>query len=306
MASAPSLPKNYRPALFLGATVLPLLFPAYWLHVSILALYYAMLASSWNLLAGYTGQISFAHAAFAGAGAYVSGILAVSFGCPPWLGLFAAVAATGLLGLGLGALCLRMGGIYLSLATLGFSEIVRLVLVNEDRWTRGTMGLQVPGLLAEYSKPHYYLLFLAAALLFFAILRKLTGSETGLAFRAVLNDETAAASLGIDTRRMRLYAFALSSALAGLAGALYGHTLMILTPSMASLDQMFLILAMAVIGGLGTLSGPIIGAVLLTFLSEKIRVYGECHLLVFGLAALAIVKLAPDGLVPFFARDRAR
>ncbi len=118
----------------------------------IVSLFYVMMASSWNLLAGFTGQVSFGHAAMAGIGAYTSGILAVKAGVNPWIGVCAGTALAALLGLGLGALCLKMGGIYLSLATLAFSEILHIVIVNEYNVTRGTMGLQVPGLIADYSK----------------------------------------------------------------------------------------------------------------------------------------------------------
>jgi len=272
------------------------------MHVLIIALFYAMMAGSWNLLAGFTGQVSFAHAAFAGVGAYASGMLAVTFGLSPWLGVIAGTACAALLGLSLGRLCLRMGGIYLSLTTLGFSEILRLVIVNEDRWTRGTMGLQVPGLLPAHSKTGYYFLFLAATTVLFYAMRCLVRSETGLAYRAVLNDETAAAASGVDTASVRLSAFAMSSAAAGLAGALYGHYLMLITPDIPSLEQMFLVLAMAVAGGLGSVWGPVAGAFALQFLSESIRSYGQFHLLVFGVATLLIVIFAPSGLAGAFKR----
>ncbi len=288
--------------LVLIAAILPLSFPQYWLHVAIISLYYVMLAASWNLLAGFTGQVSFAHAAFAGLGAYVSGLLATRLGVSPWLGLIVAPAVAAVIGLMLGRLCIKMGGIYLSLTTLGFSEILRLVLVNEDNLTRGTMGLQLPGLFSSYSKAHTYLVVLTVTTLMLWLIQRTLVSDTGLAFRSVLNDETAAAASGIDTRRIRLQAFAWSAAAAGLAGALYGHYLMIITPDMASQGQMFLILAMAVIGGLGSFVGPIIGAVALTVLAEKMRAYGEYHRLIFGLATLAMIRFAPRGLIWIFRR----
>lgn len=283
---------------------LPFGLSEYWLHVMIISLFYVMMASSWNLIAGYTGQVSFAHAAFSGVGAYVSGMLAVNLGFPPWLGILIGTAVAALLGLGLGFLCIRMGGIYLSLTTLGFSEILRIIITNEDHWTRGTMGLQVPGFFSEYSKLSYYFLFLFLAILFLVLIYRIIHSEMGLSFRAVLNDELAASSSGIDTIRVRIMAFTISSAMAGMAGGLYGHYLMLITPDIPSLGQMFLVLAMAVIGGMGSFIGPVIGAFALEILSEYIRIYGEYHVLIFGLVALGVARFAPEGIVGMARRWR--
>ncbi len=286
----------FIPFIFL-TLFLPFFLSQYWLHVMIISLFYVMMASSWNLIAGYTGQISFAHAAFAGVGAYVSGMLAVNMGIPAWLGILIGTSIAGLLGLGLGYLCIRMGGIYLSLTTLGFSEILRIIITNEDRWTRGTMGLQIPGFFIEYSKMSYYFLFLIVSAFFLWVIYRLIRSEMGLSFRAVLNDELAASSSGIDTIRVRILAFTISSAMAGMAGGLYGHYLMLITPDIPSLGQMFLVLAMAVIGGMGSFIGPILGAFVLEILSEYIRIYGEYHVLLFGLVALGMARFAPGGIM---------
>ena len=279
------------------AATFPLFLGQYWLHAAIVSLFYIMMASSWNLLAGFTGQVSFAHAAFAGIGAYTSGILAAKAGLPPLLGLPLGVALAALLGLALGALCIRIGGIYLSLTTLGFSEILRIIVVNEYDITRGTMGLKVPPIFGDYSKAtSFYVLLIAVALMLWLIYRILH-SDLGTSFRAVQNDEVAAESVGIPVIRVRVTAFVISGALAGLAGSLYGHYLLLITPHILSLDLMFLVLAMTVIGGMGTFLGPIIGALFLELLSEYIRVYGEFHLLIFGLVALMVARFAPEGLV---------
>jgi branched-chain amino acid transport system permease protein len=286
----------------------PLFLGEYWLGSAIVGLFYVMMASSWNLLAGYTGQVSFAHAAFAGIGAYTSGILAAKLGLHPLLGLPIGVALAALVGLGLGALCIRMGGIYLSLTTLGFSEIVRLVITNEYEITRGTMGLKVPFLLGDYSKPVAFYVMLAAVVGVLLLVRWLLKSDLGLMFRAVQNDEVAAASLGVPVMRIRVTAFVISGAIAGLAGSLYGHYLMLITPHIPSLDLMFLVLAMTVIGGMGTFVGPIVGALFLELLAEYIRVWGEFHVLIFALVALAFARFLPGGIVGLvqgWARRRA-
>ena len=292
------LRRLWIPILFVIIAIFPPFFlTQYWLHVMIISLFYVVMASSWNLIAGFTGQISFAHAAFSGVGAYASGMLAVYLGFPPWIGILIGTGMAALLGLGLGYLCIRMGGIYLSLTTLGFSEILRIIITNEDRWTRGTMGLQVPGFFAEYSKTSYYYLFLILTIVVLLLIYWITHSDMGLTFRAVLNDELAASSSGINTIRVRVLAFTISSAMAGLAGGLYAHYLMLITPDIPSLGQMFLVLAMAVIGGMGSFAGPIIGSFVLEILSEYIRIYGEYHVLLFGLVALVMARFAPEGLM---------
>ena len=277
-------------------SLLPLVLDDYKLHVVIVSLFYAMMASSWNLIAGYTGQVSFAHAAFAGIGAYTSGILAAKAGFNPWVGIGIGVGAAAVLGLGVGFLCLRMGGIYLSLTTLGFSEILHIIITNEYEFTRGTMGLQVPGLIADYSKSTYLYIFIVATVVTLVVIYRLIHSNVGLNFRAVQNDERAAASLGVNVVSVRVLAFTVSSALAGLAGALYGHYLLLVTPEIPSLNQQFLVLSMTVIGGMGSFVGPIVGAFALEMLSEYIRAYGEYHVLVFGLVALVMARFFPKGL----------
>jgi branched-chain amino acid transport system permease protein len=287
-----------------GMCVLPLGLGIYPQHVLIVSLFYVMMASSWNLLAGYTGQVSFGHAAMAGIGAYTSGILAVKTGIDPWIGVCAGTAIAALLGLGLGALCLKMGGIYLSLTTLAFSQILHIVIVNEYDVTRGTMGLQVPGLMAEYSKIAYYYIMLAAAVLILTILYRMIHSNLGLNFRAVQNDEVAAKSVGVKVLQVRVLAFTVASAMAGFAGGLYGHYLLLITPEIPSLDLQFNVLAMTVIGGMGSFIGPVIGAFALNILAEKIRDYGEYHVLVFGLVALVVARFAPNGLLGLWRRFR--
>lgn len=287
-----------------GLCVLPLGLGIYPQHVLIVSLFYAMMACSWNLLAGYTGQVSFGHAAMAGIGAYTSGILAVKAGVNPWVGVAAGTLLAALLGLALGALCLKMGGIYLSLTTLAFSQILHIVIVNEYDVTRGTMGLQVPGLMAEYSKLGYYYIMLAAATVVLAVLYRMIHSNLGLNFRAVQNDELAAKSVGVRVLHVRVLAFTAASAMAGFAGGLYGHYLLLITPEIPSLDLQFKVLAMTVIGGMGSFVGPILGAFALNILEEYIRGYGEYHVLVFGLVALVVARFAPNGLLGLWRRLR--
>jgi branched-chain amino acid transport system permease protein len=311
MSRGVSILNNKQKNLLYGAglvafAVLPWTLGVYNQHVLIVCLFYTMMAASWNLIAGYTGQISFGHAAFAGIGAYASGILAAKAGLNPWVGVAVGTATAAFFGLLVGLLCLRMGGIYLSLTTLGFSEILHIIINNEYEITRGTMGLQVPGLTASYSKLSYFYIFLVGAVITLTVVYKLVHSNVGLNFRAVQNDEQAASALGVNVVRTRLLAFTVSSALAGMAGALYGHYMMLITPHIPSLDQQFLVLSMTVIGGLGSFVGPVIGAFCLEILSEYIRAWGEYHVLVFGLVALVVARFAPKGLVGIYKAWREK
>ena len=286
--------------------LLPLGLGDYHQHILVVSLFYVIMASSWNLLAGYTGQVSFGHAAFAGIGAYASGILAVKAGVNPWVGVMIGTLLAAFCGFLVGILCLRMGGIYLSLTTLAFSSILHIVINNEYEITRGTMGLQVPGLISEYSKLTYFYIFLVAALFTLAVIYRLIHSNLGLNFRAVQNDEKAAGALGVNVMRVRVLAFTVSSGLAGMAGGLYGHYLLLITPQIPSLDQQFLVLSMTIIGGMGSFAGPVIGAISLEILSEYIRAYGEYHVLFFGLVALLVARFAPKGLVGIYQSVRER
>jgi branched-chain amino acid transport system permease protein len=137
----------------------------------------------------------------------------------------------------------------------------------------------------------------ALAILVVIFLNKIIRSDLGLAFKSVLNDELAASSVGIDTVRVRVIAFTISSAIAGLAGGLYGHYMLLITPDLSSLSQMFMVLAMTIIGGMGTLTGPVVGAFFLQIVSEYIRIFGKIHLLLYGIITLLVIKFAPYGIV---------
>jgi branched-chain amino acid transport system permease protein len=145
---------------------------------------------------------------------------------------------------------------------------------------------------------------LAAAAVILFILYRMIHSNLGMNFRAVQNDETAAAAIGVKVLQMRVLAFTVASAMAGFAGALYGHYLLLITPEIPSLDLQFYVLAMTVIGGMGSFIGPVIGAFTLNLLAEKIRDYGEYHVLVYGLVALAMARFAPNGLIGIWQRLR--
>ena len=283
----------------LAALVLgfPFLVNAYWLSVGVLAIFYAIVAASWALLAGYAGQFSFGHMAFVSLGAYTSGLLVVSFGVPIPLGIAAGIVMCALVGSGIGFVCLRMRGPYLALFTVAFSEVLRIVIVSENEVTGGSGGLEVPPLFhIRTDMPYYYLglVLLGGSL---AIMLALVQSRWGLFFRAIRENEEAAAASGVKVVRFRIIAFAISSSFAGLAGGFFGHYIGILTPDIGSVDQMGLVVAMAVIGGAESIIAVTIGALGLEFLIEALRSYGQWRLVLFGALLLLTMRFARNGLL---------
>lgn len=266
----------------------------YWLGVLVVSMYFAMLAAAWNLLAGYTGQFSLAPAGFAMIGAYTTGLLAYHWNVPPLAGIVAAVAVAGGIGLVLGRIVLRLKGPYLALTTLSFAEITRLVIGNSIDFTRGDLGLSVPALLDH--RIAYCYLFLGVLVAMQSGLFLLLRSRVGLFLQAIRDDETAAASRGVRVVRWKTVAFSLSAAMSGLAGALYAHFATLISPELGLISQTGLIISMVVIGGIGTLVGPIAGALLVYVTSELLRGVGGWQLVVFALLVIVFARFFREGL----------
>lgn len=267
---------------------------AYWLGVLVVSMYFAILAGAWNLLAGYAGQFSLAPAAFAMIGAYVTGMLGTYFGVPPLFGILAAILVAGAIGLALGRVVLRLKGPYLALTTLSFAEIMRLVASNSINITRGDLGLSVPGLFN--SRIGWYYLFLGVLAALLVLLYLLLRSKAGLFLQAIRDDEVAAARSGVDVVFWKTAAFALSSAACGFAGALYAHFAELVTPELGLIGQTGLVVSMTVIGGMGTLTGPLIGAFLVYVVSEWLRDVGGYQLVVFALLVIVFARFFREGL----------
>jgi len=285
-------------ALGVGAPLaaVPLFTGEFVLHVLAISAYYVILAVSWNLLAGFTGQFSLAQHAFAAVGAYVSGLLIYHLNTPLFVSMPAGILAAALGGYLLGRLVLRMRTIYLSIATWAFAETYRIVLTAAYDFTRGDLGLSVPSLYGNVRPIYYYYTFVTVAagcvLLTHVILR----SPVGYFMRAVKDDQLRAQSLGVDTTNVKLFAFTLSSAMAGLAGVLYAHYVLTLTPSLVDFSEMAKIIIMVVIGGLGHFLGPVLAAPPINFLSTYLQAYGEWSLVLFALAVIVVMRSYPAGL----------
>jgi len=255
-----------------------------------------LLALSLNLVLGYTGQLNLGQSAFFGIGAYVSTILIKTYGWNFWLAALAAVAAAGLVGLALAAFAARLRGHYLAIASLGFAVITYQVLVNWESVTQGVRGIY--GILPPV--PNAVALFYLVAgigLLVYFLLDNLVHSPVGDTLRAIREDEVSAAALGVNGAVWKAFAFGLGAAIAGLAGCFYPGFVGTLVPDAFGIVESFTMMAMVIVGGMGTMIGPVIGAVVLTFLPELLRGFGELRLMIYGVALTLVVLFMPGGMV---------
>jgi branched-chain amino acid transport system permease protein len=268
----------------------------YWRGILVLCAMNVMLALSLNLVLGYTGQLNLGQSAFFAIGAYVSTILIKTYAWNFWLAALVAIAAAGLLGLALAAFAVRLRGHYLAIASLGFAVITYQVLLNWEDVTEGVRGIY--GILPPVSDM-VSLFYLVAAIAFavYLLLDNLVRSPVGDTLRAIREDEVSAASLGINSALWKAFAFGLGAAIAGLAGVFYPGFVGTLVPDAFGIIESFTMMAMVIVGGAGTMVGPVIGAVLLTFLPELLRGFGELRLMIYGLALTLVVLFMPGGMV---------
>ena len=276
---------------------LPWALTEYHTHVLTIAFYYVILATGWNLLAGYTGQFSLAHHTFAGIGGYTSALLVQHTGLPILAGIVAGCVVAAAIGYGLGTLCLRMRAIYLALATWAFAESVRLLITVEYQITRGDLGLATPLLFGTPRPTPYFYLFLALALGAVVAAIGIVRSRVGMYLRAIRDDEEAAAVMGVDTLRWKRFAFAVSAVFAAVAGGFQAHYVGLLSPAPLKFNEMAMVVIMVIVGGLRTLPGPVIGAVFIEVLSEALRAWGEIRMVLFALLVIAVVRGYPSGLL---------
>jgi branched-chain amino acid transport system permease protein len=266
----------------------------YALGIILVSIYFAILALAWNLLAGYTGQFSLAPAAFAMIGGYTTALLDHYWNVPLALGIPAAVVVTALSGLALGKLVLNLSGPYLSLTTLAFAEIVRVVIGNSHEFTRGDQGMHVATLME--SRVGYYYVFLGTLVAVLLLLYALLRSRLGRFMMSVRDDPVGAESRGIAVVRTKMIAFCVSCAICGLAGSLYGTFSQLVSPELGLLQQTGLVLSMVVIGGMSSLTGAILGAVLVYLGSEWLRRFGDIQIIVFALLVIVFARYVPGGL----------
>jgi branched-chain amino acid transport system permease protein len=313
--------------------VLLVLFPltqsgnTFWIQVTAQAGLFVLAALGLNIVVGYAGLLDLGYVAFFGIGAYTAALTGnalltnLNFHIPFVLVvLVVAPLVTAFFGVLLGAPTLRLRGDYLAIVTLGFGEIVRITLNNADPITRGPNGISsIPdpaiggwslgkgftafGLEISGNAMYLYLELLLIAIVLMTIYR-LNDSRIGRAWIAVREDEVAAAAMGINTTVIKLLAFAAGAFFAGMAGAVNAHLLTQVSPDSYTFPISVLILAMVVLGGIGNPPGVALGAIILTFLPEKLREFSDIRFLVFGFALVLMMRFRPEGLLPSARRRR--
>jgi len=283
--------------------VLPFLVRSiYFQNIINLVIINAIVISGMNIIMGFCGQFMLAQAAFYGVGAYTSAILSTKLGISFWICLPASVITASAAGLLTSLPCLRVKGHYLAIVSLGIAVVIHEAMVNLVDLTNGPGGiLNIPspsffGISLDTDLRYYYLLLILAGIsvLFVKII---LGSRVGRAFIAIRESYTAAEAAGINHRLYKVIAFILSGSYAGLAGSLYAHLIQFVSPDTFGLSELLSELAMLVVGGIGTIAGPVIGAAILGFGYEYLRALHDLQMVIYGLIILIFVLFLPRGLV---------
>jgi branched-chain amino acid transport system permease protein len=298
---------------------LPAVLGSYAVTVCIFIFFYGYLGQAWNVLGGYGGQLSAGHAAFVGVGAYATTLLSMHWGLSPWIGMLVGATLAAGLGAVIGGLGFRFGlrGFYFVLLTVAFAEVCRIVALNTDAMG-GALGLYItftgnPWHLQFQDNRAYYYLALGLLLLATGVVGLVERSRLGAYLLAIREDEDAAEALGVDTFRYKLGAIVLSAFLTGLGGAFYANYLFSLQPNAVfgiplSVD----IIIRPVVGGAGTLLGPLLGSLILSPLAEVARIYFArpgwtgLHLVIYGVLLVGVVLFLPQGAYPHLRRVWAR
>jgi branched-chain amino acid transport system permease protein len=279
----------------------------YAMHLFNLAGIFAILTLGLNFLWGWTGLLSLATAGFWGIGSYTSALLAVHLGIPFWLSLPAAAVVASLFGIVLGYPVLRLRGHYLAMATMGFNIILVLVLINWDTFTHGGDGITgIPspaiGSFAFDTDNRFFYLILAVLVLLVIAAMRIKQSRIGRAFQSIRESEIAAETMGIHTHHLKILAFALSAFYSGVAGSLYAHVTMYISPDIFNFLESARILVMLLIGGSGSIIGALLGGFILTFLPEALRFMSSWYLAAYGAGIILLIVYMPTGITGLITR----
>lgn len=285
-------------AFALIAVLLPVFIKApYQLHILILIIIWAIIGTSWNLLSGYAGQVSFGHAAFFGLGAYSAGLLTLHYGLSPWWGILLGPLVAAVAALPIGAIAFRLRGPYFALAMLALGEIFRLVFLNMTNFTNGAKGILI--MPAITSKIFYYYAGLGMFAVTLLVTYLIVHSKIGYYLVSIREDQDAATSLGIPTTLYKNLALLPSAFFTGLAGAFYMNYVAFIDPNivfnLTNISVMVILVVM--LGGVATTWGPTIGAALYIIMGELFRTtLGPANVLVFGVLVCIIIMFLPNGI----------
>lgn len=303
--------KKYRKQiamLVLLAFVIYFSFNSYFVFVGINALINAIAVMGVVIISGYAKQLHLGQSAFLGIGAYTSAILMTKAGLNFWLTIPVAMIIAGLFGWLLSIPTLKLkGGSYLALVTQTFGEIIYVLLLNLEWLTNGPFGIS--GIKAPKIGPldftglqPYFFLCLAILLLVYFALRRIVRVKFGRFFISIRESEEAAQSIGINTRKYKMVAFVIATSIAGLAGVLYGPFIGYLSPEQFRWQPSLILVSMAIVGGLSSLEGGIIGAVILTFLPELLRSTDQLRMILYGVIVILTLAFLPDGIISLFGK----
>ena len=280
-----------------------------YIHLMIMILFYGYLGACWNILSGYTGMLSLGHGALAGICAYISVSLFIKMGISPWIGMFIGAFGSAVIGMGITYLAARYGlkSMYFALLTISFSEIVRLLTLHWE-FVGGASGLLIPmskqGILHFQfpEKIYYYYVILAMVIFVVVINTWIVRSKIGYFLLAIKENEDAAETLGVVTSKYKITATGISAFLTGFGGVFYAQYLMYVSPDInLSLNFSIEIVSGAIIGGIGTIFGPLIGACVLQVISELFRVFlgkmGSVHLIAYGFILMLVIIFMPRGII---------
>jgi branched-chain amino acid transport system permease protein len=283
----------------------------YYLHIINLSGIYALVTIGLNLLSGYTGQTSMGQAGFFAVGTYVSALIMMNFKIPFLIAIIIGIIAAAICGLIISIPTMKLSGPYLVLATVGFGEIIRLILLNWTPVTKGAAGLTgIPypeflGLKITSEGQFFYLILIFVAFGTYIAMR-LAKSKIGRTFSAIREDDIAAEAMGVPVNNYKIAAFVISAMFAGLAGGLFGSFSGVTSPDNFTFDDSVAFLCMSVIGGNKTILGGILGAFVLTIISELLRVFQGTRLIIYGLILVLTVIYMPNGLIGIMTNIKKR
>jgi branched-chain amino acid transport system permease protein len=292
-------------AIFVFATAYPFVFSMYQTNIMINALIYIMLGLGINIVVGLAGLLDLGYVAFYAVGAYTYALLNYHFGLGFWLALPMGAAMGALFGILLGYPVLRLRGDYLAIVTLGFGEIIRLVLENWNQFSFGPSGIaniprpSLPGIKMNLEQSTIFIYFLMIVLVVFTIfvVNRLKDSRIGRAWIALREDEVACQAMGIDRTKTKLTAFALGATWAGMAGVLFAAKTTFINPASFTIWESINILCIVVLGGMGSIVGVIFGALVLILLPEYLRAFSEYRMLLFGFILVTMMVFRPGGII---------
>ena len=273
----------------------------YIMHIFILFFIWALVASNWNLLMGYAGIFSLGNIGYFAIGGYVSGILCKTLEWSPWLCIFlGGLASMALVTLFVGLPALRLSGIYIALLSLIFADSLPTILTQTRSITGGAMGLHdIPPLFEGITRAHSYYITFVVFLVVLVIIHKIINSSTGLAFIALRDSKDFAAALGVNEYKEKIKVFAMVSYLTGITGGFYVHYLGDISPTTLAIEPFLLTIAMIEMGGIGRFPGAVLGAVIIVFGNEFLRLAGTLRLALLGALICAIILFFPGGLMQF-------